>query len=45
MCVRVLIGAEIQMVGMSATLSNIAELAEFLYAQVYTSSFRPVSLS
>ena len=32
-----------QVVGMSATLSNIADLQAFLQADVYSSNFRPVS--
>ena len=35
--------AECQVVGMSATLSNINDLATFLRAEIYSSDFRPVS--
>ncbi|KAL8560360.1 hypothetical protein ACOMHN_006091 [Nucella lapillus] len=34
-----------QMIGMSATLNNIADLANFLNAEVFSSDFRPVSLT
>ena len=32
-----------QVVGMSATLSNISDLASFLKADTFSSQFRPVS--
>jgi POLQ-like helicase len=50
MClIKVLLGATnysdgIQMVGMSATISNVNCLAQFMRAQVYTNNFRPVEL-
>ena len=45
MCiVYLVVEGSIQLVGMSATLSNTAELASFMRAQVYSSTFRPVSL-
>ncbi|XP_059490996.1 DNA polymerase theta [Neocloeon triangulifer] len=37
-------GAEVQVIGMSATLGNLVELAEWLGAQKYETDFRPVSL-
>lgn len=38
------IAAGIQIVGMSATIGNIPDLARFLHADVFTRDFRPVEL-
>ncbi|TMW42120.1 hypothetical protein DOY81_012796, partial [Sarcophaga bullata] len=38
------INANIQIVGMSATIGNLSEISEFLNADVYTRGFRPVEL-
>ncbi|XP_063972884.1 helicase POLQ-like [Diachasmimorpha longicaudata] len=38
------INAGIHIVGMSATIGNLNEVAEFLKAEVYTQNFRPVEL-
>lgn len=42
--ITIVSSASVQMVGMSATVGNINELAEFLGATTYENNFRPVHL-
>ena len=41
-CVCVVVEST-QVIGMSATLTNMHEVAQFLQAEVYSDDFRPVS--
>jgi superfamily II RNA helicase len=43
--VKYLLNSTVQVVGMSATLPNIADLAGWLGASLYTTQYRPVDLS
>ena len=44
LCKIMFVESTIHVVGMSATLNNIQEVADFLRAQVYCNDFRPVQL-